>query len=194
MQRFSKGESIKFGWDVATGNLGLFVVALLIMCMISVFPVFFDSWVVGLVSGILEMVVSLGLMKMCLRFVDGDRGELVDLFATFSLLISYLIASILVGFVTTIGLILLIIPGIIWGIRFQFFGWVIVDKNVGPFEAMQESWEITRGSAWNLFLLWIMLAGINILGMMALLVGLLVTIPLTMLTIGYVYRQLGRST
>jgi len=194
MQTFSKGESIRFGWDVATGNLGLFIVAFLIMFMISVFPVFFDSWVVAVVSSILEIVVSLGLMKMCLRFVDGDRGELVDLFATFSLLVSYLIASILVGLVTSVGFILLIVPGIIWGIRFQFFGWVIVDKNVGPFEAMQQSWEMTRGSAWNLFLLWLLLAGINILGLIALAVGLLVTIPLTMLTVGHVYRQLGRPT
>jgi len=194
MQTFSKGESIRFGWDVATGNLGLFIVAFLIMFMISVFPVFFDSWVVAVVSSILEIVVSLGLMKMCLRFVDGDRGELVDLFATFSLLVSYLIASILVGLVTSVGFILLIVPGIIWGIRFQFFGWVIVDKNVGPFEAMQQSWEMTRGSAWNLFLLWLLLAGINILGLIALAVGLLVTIPRTMLTVGHVYRQLGRPT
>ncbi len=193
MHRFSKGEAIRFGWEVATGNLGLFIVALLIMGMISVFPVFFDSWVAGVVSGLLEVVVGIGLMKMCLRFVNGDRGELVDLFGTFPLMISYILASIALSVVTTIGFILLVVPGIIWSIRFQFFGWVIVDKDVGPMQAMQESWEMTRGSAWNLFLLWLLLAGINILGTMALVIGLLVTMPLSVLAMAHVYRQLERS-
>ena len=130
---------------------------------------------------------------MALRFVDGDRGELVDLFAQIPLIIPYFIASIVVGIITTTGFVLLIIPGIYWGLRFQFFGWVIVDKEVGPLEAMQESWEITRGSAGNLFLFALLLFAVNLLGLLALGIGLIITVPLSLVATGYVYRTLERT-
>ena len=92
-----------------------------------------------------------------------------------------------------VGLLLCIIPGIILSVRFQFFGWAIVDRELGPFEAMQESWELTRGSFWNLVLLWLVLAGINILGALALGVGLLITSPMSMVAVGFVYRRLEET-
>ncbi len=175
------------------GNLGLAIVAMLIVVIINVFPVYTESAVVAFVSAIFTMVVALGVMRMALRFVDGDRGELVDLFAQIPLVIPYFIASIVVGMITTVGFVLLIIPGIYWALRFQFFGWVIVDKAVGPLEAMRESWEITRGSAGNLFLFALLLFAVNVLGLLALGIGLIITVPLSLVATGYVYRTLERT-
>jgi uncharacterized membrane protein len=132
----------------------------------------------------------MGIMRMILRFVDGDRGELVDLFATFPLLINYILATIVVGIIVMVGMLFFVIPGIILGIRLQMYTWAIVDKQVGPIEALQQSWEMTRGSAWNLFLLGLLLGLINMLGMLALGVGMLVTGPLSMVAIGHAYRKL----
>ena len=95
--------------------------------------------------------------------------------------------------VVTIGFLLLILPGIYLSVRWYLFPWVLVDKGVGPFEALRQSWEMTRGSFWNLFLLGFLLCVINILGTMALLIGLLVTIPLSIVAVGHVYRQLERA-
>lgn len=89
-----------------------------------------------------------------------------------------------------VGFCLLVIPGIYWSIRLYMFPWVLVDKDVGPFEAMRQSWEMTRGSCWNFFLLALLLGAVNILGMIALLFGLLITVPLSIVAIGYVYRRL----
>jgi uncharacterized membrane protein len=194
MKVFSKGEAIKFGWTTVIGNLGLFVVAILIVWLMSAFPAIWDSWIVYLISWLFAMVVTLGIMRLSLRFVDQERGELVDLFAKLPLVIPYLIASIVVAVIVMIGFILLIIPGIYLALRLQFFGWAIVDKEVGPFEAIQESWAITEGSAWNLFLLWWLLFFVNVAGMLALGIGLLITTPLTLVAMGYVYRQMERGT
>jgi uncharacterized membrane protein len=193
MKLFSKGEAIKFGWTTVIGNLGLFIVAILIVWLMSAFPAIFDSWIVYLVSWLFAMVVTLGVMRMSLRFVDDERGELVDLFAKIPLIIPYLIASIVVAVIVMVGFILLIIPGIYLALRLQFFGWAIVDKDLGPFAAIQESWEMTQGSAWNLFLLWWLLLFVNVAGMLALGIGLLVTSPLTLVAMAYVYRKLERS-
>ncbi len=192
--RFSIGDAVRFGWTTATANLGLFIVAMIIVVMITIFPVFFDSALVAFVSWVLTMVVTLGIMRMSLRFVDGGRGELADLFASIPLVISYLIASIIVGMVVTVGFFLLIFPGIYLALRLQFYCWSIIDKEAGPFGCMEHSWTVTKGSAWQLFLFAVVLVFVNLLGLLALGVGLLVTIPLSLVAVAHVYRSLEAST
>ncbi|MEA3324508.1 MAG: hypothetical protein U9Q37_05135 [Euryarchaeota archaeon] len=63
-----------------------------------------------------------------------------------------MIGLILYGFIVVGGLILLTIPGIIWAIKFQFFDYLIVDKGLGPIDALEKSSEITRGVKWDLFI------------------------------------------
>ena len=92
-----------------------------------------------------------------------------------------------------LGIILLIILGIILAIKFQFFGYFIVDKGDGPIEALKKSSAITTGAKWNLFLLYLLLLLINLLGAIFLLIGLFVTIPTTMVAIAFVYRKLLNS-
>jgi len=189
-RNFSTGEAVRFGWHTATSNLGLFIVAILIVLAISFFPLLFDSPVAGIVSWVLGMVVTLGIMRMSLKFVDGGRGELIDLFETIPLVVSYLIASIVVGIVVVIGFFLFLVPGIYWGARLQFFCWAIIDRRSGPFVAMHDSWEITRGAVLKLIGFMIVLIGVNILGLLALGLGLLVTAPMSLVATAHVYRQL----
>jgi hypothetical protein len=187
---FSIDEAIKFGWSTVTRNFGLFIAAMLIALGINVFPVFFDSIVVMIVAMFFTVVVGMGMFRMALRFVDGDRGELVDLFSTFALVPSYLIASIVVSIIVSFGFVLLIIPGIYLAIRLHFYGWAIIDQELGPFAALDKTWAVTRGAFWNIFLLMIVLVFVNLLGMLALGVGLLVTAPLSLVALGYAYRRL----
>ena len=187
---FSVNEAVKFGWSTVTGNLGLFVAAMLIVLGINVFPVFFDSIVVVIVAWFFTLVVGMGMFRMALRFVDGDRGELVDLFSTFTLVPSYLIASIAVSIIVSFGFVLLVIPGIYLAVRLHFYGWVIIDQEVGPFAALDKGWAITRGAFWDVFLLMIALFVVNLLGMLALGIGLFVTAPLSLVALGYAYRRL----
>ena len=190
--RFYIGDAIKFGWSTVISNVGLFLVAMLIVCAINLLPVLFDSFVVAVVSLVLTMVVALGIMRMSLRFVDGDRGELIDLFETFPFVVSYLVASIVVGIAVMVGFILLIIPGLILSVRLQLYGWAVIDRQAGAFNAISESWEITRGAFWKLIGFWLVLAGVNILGLLALGIGLLITAPLSLVATAHVYRQLTK--
>jgi uncharacterized membrane protein len=86
---------------------------------------------------------------------------------------------------------LLIIPGIILSIRLGFFDYLIVDKDSKIIESLKRSWEITKGNVWNLFLLYILLGLINILGVFILIVGLFWSIPTTTIAKTFVYRKLS---
>ena len=99
--------------------------------------------------------------------------------------------SVLVGAATIVGLILLIVPGIIIGIMFGFAAYIVIDKEAPPVEALRESLALTKGNRWKLFLLGLALVGINIIGACLLLVGLLVSLPVSTFAVVHAYRVLS---
>jgi uncharacterized membrane protein len=92
------------------------------------------------------------------------------------------------------GLILLIVPGIIMMLRLSLIGFVLVDERTGPIDAIQRSWDMTRGHTMDLLVLFIALLGLNILGLCCLFIGLFVTVPMSGLAMAYIYRELKPKT
>ena len=87
-------------------------------------------------------------------------------------------------------LVLIIIPIFYMTIRLFFVLCFIVDQESGSTEAISQSWTITRGNFWAVFSLFLVILGINILGALALFVGLLFTIPFSSLILMVAYRQM----
>ena len=199
-KNFSKKEAIKSGWQTMKSNLGFFIGLLLLVWVISIGPGILTALVSGkipllsfiltIASWILQIIISMGLIKIALRFTNNEKGEFADLFSSYPLFFKYLFGSILYGLIVFGGFILLIVPGIIWSIKYQFFAYFIIDKELGPIEALKKSGEITKGVKWNLFLFGLLLAGINLLGVLALLIGIFAAMPTTMVATAFVYRKL----
>ena len=103
----------------------------------------------------------------------------------------YLGASILLALAVAIGFVLLIVPGIILGLMFMFTTFVVIERELGPIDAMSESHRLTRGHKWQLLGFVLLLLLINVLGLLALVVGLLVSIPVSTLAFVHAYRVLG---
>lgn len=198
-QKFSKKEAIKFGWNTMKSNLGFFIILLIIYFLISFIPNEISeklkgnpilSFIIFIIGLILNIIVSLGIIKITLRFVSNEKGRFSDIFSQYSLFFKYILASIVYNLIVIVGLILLIIPGIILGIKYQFFVYFLVDKKTGPIEALKKSSEITKGTKWNLFIFGILLGLINIAGFLCLFFGLFATIPTTMVAQAFIYRKL----
>ena len=100
-------------------------------------------------------------------------------------------ASIVYGLIVVGGLILLVVPGIYLALRLQFYSYYIIDKNAGSIDSLKMSWKATEGNVINIFLFELLLIGINILGAIALVVGLLVTIPVSVIAVTLLYRKLS---
>ena len=132
----------------------------------------------------------MGLIKIALRFCDNQKAKLADLFSCLPLFFKYLFGLILYRLIVLGGMILLIIPGIIWAIKFQFFDYFIVDKKLGPIEALKQSSAITRDAKWDLFFFDLLLGFINFLGAVCLLIGLFASVPTAMVAMAFVYRKL----
>lgn len=86
--------------------------------------------------------------------------------------------------------VLIAIPIIFLTIRLCFVVCFIVDQESGSSESISQSWTITKGHFWFIFLLFLVMLGLNILGAMAFLIGLLFTVPFSSLILIIAYRHL----
>ncbi|MBI5410244.1 MAG: hypothetical protein HZA14_12855 [Nitrospirae bacterium] len=199
-KKLSIGEAVKFGWAIMKDHIGFFLGLLTVAFLIENLPaiianfvrealpfisvtLYFASWVLG-------FVVQMGLIKIGLKFCDGIKGQLDDLLSSFNLLLTFIASSLVYALIMLGGFILFIVPGVIWGVKFSLYSYFIVDKGLGPLEALKASGKATEGAKWDLFLLGGLLGLINLAGALFLLVGLFATIPTSLTAYAYAYRKL----
>jgi uncharacterized membrane protein len=192
MRKFETGEAVRFGWKTVWANLGLFLGLAVIVWALTGAAGGISKFIpgVGPVTWIVGVILSMGVIRVTLKFVDRGQGGLNDLFSDFTMLLDFLGASLLYTLIVAGGLILLVFPGVIWAIKYGFFGYFIIDRKAGAIEALKLSAAMTQGEKGHLFGLDLILALVNLLGAACLGIGVLITYPLTALAQAYVYRKL----
>lgn len=76
-------------------------------------------------------------------------------------------------------------------IRLQFYKFLVVEnENIGVLEAFKQSMLITRGNFWKILAFMIVLVAMNVLGKLALGIGLLITVPISLLANAILYKEL----
>jgi uncharacterized membrane protein len=201
MNTFSVGGAISFGWETfkkrAWFFVGLTLVILILTWLIGVITQYLNDTVltgVGtVVSMLVQTFVDLGATAILLKAHDSlESVKIQDLWHPRQYVI-YFIATLLAGAAIMLGMILLIIPGIIVATMLMFVKFIVVDRNLGPIEALKESARITKGHRMDLFLLLLAVIGINLVGLIALGIGLLVAIPVSGLAMVHAYRLLEHT-
>ena len=201
MKSFSISQAIGKGWQLTTANLGFLLGVMVVAFVVPqiVQSVLINEMNPGLFGGLITLaamaysfIVTMGLYKVCLMLVDGQKPQFNDLFSQYPKLINYLVAGILFILGVALGSILLIIPGIWFALRYQYFGMAIVDKNMGPIEALKYSGQITQGNVLKLFGMALASMGVIVLGLLALILGVFVAMPVVYLAMAYIYRTLSK--
>jgi uncharacterized membrane protein len=192
-------EAVRFGWTTLQGNVGFLVLTLIVAVAVPsiiewggdrVFESGGAQFLIQIISALVTATLELGLARIYLRYRDGEKPIFENLFDGVHRCHIYVAAMLIMGVAVVMGLVLLIVPGIIMMLRLWFVGFVLVDEKVGPLEAIQRSWDITRGYTRNLFAFFFLLLGINLLGAICLGVGLLGSVPLSGLAMAHIYRIL----
>jgi hypothetical protein len=202
-KRFTNNEAISYGWEKAKANVGLFVISFLIFIGVALLGEVLDgpdkelaevfslrANVVGFIFALISMVMQIGLTKMTLKIHDNEKTDAGELFRNYAKLWDYFLASIIYGLIIFVGFLLLIVPGVIWSLKFRFYSYFIIDKNMSPIEALKASAAITDGYKAQLFMLGILVGLINFLGLLCLGVGLFLTIPLSLMAFVFAFRRL----
>jgi len=143
---------------------------------------------------VITIVLSIGLIKIALSFCDERKPAIGTLFDAWDCFWRYVGATILYGLIVLGGFILLIIPGIIWSVKYGLCFYVVIDKGLGPVQALKASSRTTMGAKWELFGFFILCGLINMLGVLCLIVGIFATYPTVIVANALVYRQLLAQT
>jgi len=213
------GQCITRAWELLKENLWPVVgISLLIMVISAVV-----NQIVGLISGpavrgmILDRHISpgrmgvvlatsmvgspiytvlmAGLFKYYLKLIRAEGPTFGDAFAGFGPLTGQLLLLGLVnGFLTTLGYLLCVVPGLYLSVSWMFALPLVIDRNLPFWDAMELSRKVTAKHFFLMLAFLFVIGLLAISGIIACCVGLLVTIPLASLSLLYAYEDIfGRQ-
>jgi len=194
---FSIGESIRFGWEKVRTHSGIIFKVILTLFVVQIAQSVItavplpplERMMALVVLGVFNIVIGTGAVVISLKLARSKPAHYADIVPPLELVVRYFFASLLAGIVIVLGLIALVIPGIYFLLRYSMVRFAIVDGK-GIVESLRESGRITDGVKWKLLLFYLALIGLNLLGLLVLFVGLLVTIPVSMIAYAHVYQKL----
>ena len=111
-----------------------------------------------------------------LKAVRREKVEIKDMFVVFER--NYwnaVIAGLVVAIVVVLGLLMLIVPGIIFACRLTFVPYLIIDEKMEAMEALKTSWAMTKGHGWTIFGMALLAILIVIAGLIVLFFGVIIS-------------------
>jgi uncharacterized membrane protein len=202
---FTVGSALNFGWETFKKRPWFFIGASIVIAIaylvVGGVSTGIDTALGGsseeptLIGSAVNFSLSalVGMGAIAFYLAAHDNPDTVELSALWhpQPYWKFLGASILAGLAVGVGLLLLVVPGIIATLFFMFATVIVIDRGLGPIEAMKESMRIGGGYRWPLLGLIALLALILIVGALALLVGILVAMPVVTLAFVHAYRVLS---
>jgi hypothetical protein len=208
------GSCLTRSWELLKSNFGpvVGITALVIIAagginqILSLFsrPAI-EALIRGEASGMNILMVSLttivgmpvqslfygGLYLYYLKLIRGEPATIGDAFAGFTVAPAQLaLAGLATGILAIIGCILCLLPGIYLAVGWAFTIPLIMDKQLGFWEAMEVSRKVVT-KHWFLILGLLLLVGlVSAAGIVACCVGVFVTIPIGFIALMYAYEDI----
>ncbi len=148
------------------------------------------SFILTIGLNIISIIIAFGWMRVLLKMSRNGVFSIQDFKVTAGQFFRYYLGSLLYGFIVLGGFLLFIIPGIIWLVKYKYTLFLIVDKGMGPIDALRTSSVMTKDIKWRLFLLDFGFALVALAGILALVLGLLITVPVASIAQYLVYNKL----
>jgi hypothetical protein len=208
---FELGETLSDAWANTWANFPLWLWVGIVGTLAAVLA---SVTVIGIF--LLVPVLGWGAILFVLRMHDGG-AQLADLFAGFSLYGTALAGILVVGlafvllgaagqsvqfaadltgetWLHAIGIPLSLAVAFLVGPRLGLAYFYVVDRGLGPVEALQRSWQVTSPVKWKIVALLLLNYVVLIAGVLALVIGVIPASVMTYLMWVSAYRQIeGRA-
>jgi uncharacterized membrane protein len=166
------------GWDVVKDDLGIFVVMTIVMLVVN-----------SALPFLLQGATTAGFQASFKRKFRGQKADLGDVFQGFQFFVPTLVAHLLISIFAFLAFLCFIIPGLVVVAMYTFTFLFIVDKRMDYGAAMRASREVVKQDYLGYTLFVLALMALNIVGFLCLVVGLLVTIPISMAAVAVAYQE-----
>lgn len=188
-QHFSFQEVFTFGWS-KTRQHAWFIVLTYIIIGIIMSAVRFSPFI----DCITSVMVAISVTSLALTISRDHHFTFADLYyplLSYKRVLKFIALTAIYVLAVIIGFALLVLPGIYIAIRFKFFPFVALDhENASIPDLIRMSAKVTAHNFWSVFLFLLLGGMLNILGALALVVGLFFTIPVTFFAMAHMYNRL----
>ena len=207
---FNFSDVLGSGWDVMKANFWFFVGIGIVYAIVNSMTNMLNEMIkntyaptalvaivriiLGIVGQVISVVLGIGIIRISLSFCDGVKPRFGTLLDGWDCFWRYAGTMILYSLIILGGSLLLVIPGIIWSVKFSLSYYFVIDKGLNPIEALKASARATMGVKWELFGFGILCVLIYVLGFICLVVGLFAAYPMVLIASTLVYRQLVSQT
>lgn len=195
MVKFSIKELLKRAWKQTLDNVWFVLPILLIAYAVGV------VWPDSVLGSVVSFIMSFVLASVFLRISRGEKVSWNNMFEglTPKLFLQFFLLSLISSIFIFAGLLLLIVPGVIVMIMMIFANYALMDRRGKAIEhdafwrSIKESAALAKGSKMRIFVFLLVIIGINILGILAFGIGILITAPVSALAVAMLYDTFKRA-
>ncbi len=163
-------DYIRRGWEILRMRMGYFILFTLVL--------FVGTSIPG-IGILLTQTLSAGFILVAFYLSTGKQIFFEDFFDGFKHFAGLLLFTLVSAILIFLGIIALILPGIYLVVGYVFTPFFIIFSRMDFWNAMETSRKLVHKEWFSIFGFLIVLLFINVLGVMALGIGLLITIPLS---------------
>lgn len=170
--------------------VGVFVIYSLLTSMGSMWgdDVGLGELLVFIISG----PITAGTYMYALRLIRGGESEIGEMLRGFQVFGKAFVVFTLYSVMVIVGLIFLIVPGVFVAVALMPAMFLVLDDDLGAIETLQKAYEMTAGHRRRIFIVLLAIVGLNLLGLVALLIGVIFTGALSLLIAAALYDELAR--
>ncbi|WP_246628926.1 hypothetical protein [Algoriphagus marincola] len=187
---FDIDKALRRGWELFKTNPLLFIAFFLVIIGISAGASFFLEDFAGIVSIFVTPALTAGFYLAANRVSREEHLNFSHFFDGFKFWFPVIVVNLVSGILTVLGIIALIIPGIYLGVAYSFAMAFVLFAGLEFWTAMEFSRKLITKIWWRFFAFLILLLLINLVGLLFLGVGLLVTGPVSYLAIYAAFEDL----
>lgn len=147
------------------------------------------SFVFAIIGFVWSYLIQAAFARGGLALTEG-RPLVVGELLSFKKLGTIILAGIILSILTTIGLLLCIIPGLIVAFLGSFFVYFILDQNAGAWQSITMSFNFVKENVGSLLLLLILSWIALFVGLLLCGLGLIVAFPVVVIAQTYAYKVL----
>jgi hypothetical protein len=194
--QFSIRNAAGEAWQSFWRHPWFFVGMIFIMGVLSSFRGSHNTWWLVVIVSIAELIWTYVWLSVSLAAADGKEDILnfksISIhMPNFRQFFTLLGLGIVTALIVVLGLVLIIIPGLYFAVRLAFAQFSYVDHQGTIKKSLEHSWHLVEGRIfWLVVVLGLAEIGIMILGLVALIIGILVAYPVILLLSARFYRAL----
>jgi len=167
-------------WEVFKQDPVLYIVAMLIVAVVG-----------GVTLGILAFPLAVGFIKMTRDRMAGKEVGAGDVFSGLGSLVTSLVVGIIIVVGVMIGSALLVLPGLAVALFTAFAFHFIAYEDAGIGDALTKSFNFVKENALTVIILIVLAGVLNSIGSMVV-IGVLLTGPLSMIAMTVAFEELRR--